>query len=1290
MIGQALYLNLCDPGLTDFKLEIERKCAHLLDPAVYNYSDMYLGEDGAIYLPFRHKENGVHSLLRYFKPDKRSSATDGSGVLDMSLDPEKPVWVDVIGSGANTEKYAVGIIGNDGAKFSSYASEKRSVTNEAFKPREQFSLSRIRKIAAESGVVCSLTDLSAPAGDIPRSEYARIISVNGFLTGAIARIITSSKKDGSLRFIYGSTYRVYDFAMENDPDVMDWLDKAVEAFDEKIDDIIQVDNVEDLLVELSEEHMRKHPIPDIADVYTLSKMLGERFANRPKNSVIVRAADPYGIGGHQSKDRISTLIKERLAGQKSAITGAGMNYIHYRDLFDMLERLIGEKRKGNSVIDLVGGETVSAERLRDLLYEHIPDSLGRIDIAGDKRKVAETDTAASRMLLGREYTPFEEGLSSYVRAFREDLKSQKIIRLPGTVVREFNTGGSAAEVYLIKKPDGSMSIVKCATIEGVDSNGMEKLKGEYEQFEYIRSRVPAAVRDRWAGTLAFKDYRSSGFNMTYMEMPLYDKAESLADFLLRPDRNMDRFSRILNSVLGMLFDNVYYEDITRAPEDSIERLYLGRVERRVKVLNDKDGFLKELTDAEFLTINGVRYHNVLPMIRTIRRNRELYESLKPAILSLSPHGDLLINNVLLLNPDDKDEDDYVICDVRGEGTKTWDPLYDLAKTKHSLNGHNFIRRNLFTLGIDRSEMSFDLNFDQSHPAWRKYSLANNEFLDMLDDHPGFQRMKDLSPHWREQLLFDEAMHFVADSACRLVDYTERDQAIAAYLVGVVLLNNFLQQQGAVDDVSLCGKAGEWQVSSYLKDLPVILDGKPLLVPYSGIARVAGDLVSGSALRKEAGAVDTYLINRGREGVFLAGWDGYFKSLGAEERGSLASAVNAMEAGAEKDAYLKLITDGCGGLTAEQKIILCGHSNGQSPLTAKYIGWIIESGSEGVGTSLYQAAESLVRYQADMLAEEISLVYEGNVGPDAIVTPETARGTRVVAVGGRMTQGDMGAIFFKELNAELENVSPGLFRVIPVSADSADMGIAGAGALATPEVLERAYGKAKTAGRGKPRFIVSVDVGGTKVAIAGQVIDSDNKVTGELVGKQEHNIDFRAGPKEYYRRIARSIEDLRLSLENKGYEALDVVEVGHLGHRSPDGTVIPGTISSFGKDGLFEGIDPAVMVRKALRSRGIDAEVEWHNDALAQGREALRRAIEGSGLSESLKGERIVYFGLGTGLGSMFLNVGIDGKMESSFPAEIHSDDRILKYDLNGDPEVLDADKMPSGLFEFGGIGLDLG
>ncbi|MFA6321841.1 MAG: hypothetical protein WCY36_08320, partial [Candidatus Omnitrophota bacterium] len=685
-IAQALYLDLADPDLTDFKLEIDKKCSHLLDAGIYGYMEMYMGEDGAIYLPFKNKKKGTETLLRYYKPGKGTSTARTLGAVSVSLDDKKPVWVETIGSGSKTEAHAIGVTGNAGGMFSSYLTAKRRVVNDAAGQNDQFSLSKVRRVIVESSVVCYLGDLASPVDRPQRSEYARILSSNGFFTGAIAKLIAASKKDATVRFIYGSTYRVYDPVMENDPEVVSWLDKAVEEFDGKIDAIIRYENAEDVLLELSEEHLRRYPIPDTADVYTLAKMLGERFTNRLKNPVIVRMADPYGIGNYQSKDRISTLIKERLAGQKSSIPGSDARFIHYKDLFEALERIVSEGGKGKSVVDLVSDEAVSAGRLKELLNEYIPESLGTTEIVPEGRYLVEKDGVQARMLLGRDFTPFAEGLSAYVRSYREDLRKQKIARLPGTIVKEFNTGGSAAEVFLVKRPDGQLSIVKCATIEGVDSNGMEKLKGEYEQFEFIRSRVPAAVRGRWAETLAFKDFRPFGFNMTYMEMPVYDKAESLADFLLRPDRNMDRFSRILNSVLGMLFENVYYEDLTPAPEDSIEKFYLSRVERRVKVLNEKDAFLKKLTESEFLTINGVRYHNVLPMIRMIRANRPLYDSLKPVSLTLSPHGDLLINNVLLLSPDDAVNDDYVICDVRGEGTKLWDPLYDLAKTKHSLNG----------------------------------------------------------------------------------------------------------------------------------------------------------------------------------------------------------------------------------------------------------------------------------------------------------------------------------------------------------------------------------------------------------------------------------------------------------------------------------------------------------------------------------------------------------------------------------------------------------------------------
>ncbi|MDD5634518.1 MAG: carbamoyltransferase C-terminal domain-containing protein, partial [Candidatus Omnitrophica bacterium] len=306
-----------------------------------------------------------------------------------------------------------------------------------------------------------------------------------------------------------------------------------------------------------------------------------------------------------------------------------------------------------------------------------------------------------------------------------------------------------------------------------------------------------------------------------LEIPIYDKAESLADFLLRSDHNMKKFYRVLRSAMRMLLKDVYYKDVTSAPEGAIEKFYLTRTERRVKVLRENDAFLKKMTEEEHLVINGKKYLNILPLIKAIREDRALYESLKPTFLSLSPHGDLLINNFLLLDPDDPNNDDYIICDVRGEGTKQWEPIYDLAKMKHSFEGHNFIRRNLFKLKVDREKISFDLKFDQSHPAWGKYYVSNLQFADFLESLPEFDRMKKLSPNWKNQLLFAEAIHFVADSACRCVDYKERDQAITAYLLGVMLLNNFVRDAQGRHDLPADSEAGEWQIADVMlpEDLP---------------------------------------------------------------------------------------------------------------------------------------------------------------------------------------------------------------------------------------------------------------------------------------------------------------------------------------------------------------------------------------------------------------------------------------------------------------------------------------
>ena len=443
-------------------------------------------------------------------------------------------------------------------------------------------------------------------------------------------------------------------------------------------------------------------------------------------------------------------------------------------------------------------------------------------------------------------------------------------------------------------------------------------------------------------------------------------------------------------------------------------------------------------------------------------------------------------------------------------------------------------------------------------------------------------------------------------------------------------------------------------------IPVSMDGSSVRIPYPvKYVRMTGDLVSGRAMRKQAGAVDSFLMAQDGEPLFLPLYDKYWRSLDPREKRVIEDSLEELADSPDRRLFLKLIDQGSSSLSRQEKMRLVRFGNPHSPLTARFLSWVIEN--ELRPSPARRVAVDIVKYEALSLAVQIKFVNRGEISNKAIVSADFVKGVSDILIGGPLMQGNMGQIFLRTLRLELRRgfSSRPNFQVMPVREKSGRLGLAGAGVLIPEKMLLEEVEKTRRKSPEKVPVVIVLDVGGTKLGIAAQVIGKNNRVTSRLIRVREYLIDSSADPVQYYCRVAQIISETRQGLIDSGFALVDIIALGHPGGKMSDGTTAPGSVSNMGDGYNFEGIDPAAMIIAAVGRLGIKTKAAWNNDALVQGAQAYRSVRRGT--AGCLRNKKLLYLGMGTGLGAAFFEIDGHGNIGVYSAAEIHPENRILPY-----------------------------
>ncbi|MFH1847144.1 MAG: NAD(P)-dependent oxidoreductase [Candidatus Omnitrophota bacterium] len=402
-------------------------------------SHEYIGEDkkevpGIMFA----QDVSQNNFVTYKKEDKKNKETEKPVQTKGSVKKEDSV---AFQKTSGTKKIAItGISGELGRSFSRLLFERGHILtalirdNSQYKLRDIFNDDEIEKVKIEQGDLFSIDKLKTMilennvfyhfAGIVGREvdkPDEEILATNSFLIGIIDKLMKESKREDRVRFIHASTYVVENIS--NREDVKLWIENAVNEFDKFIKDKKIEGNIRDELVAFSSKFLKKFQIPKGINTYTISKLLGETFAFRMKNSVNCRLGNVYGPGCDRH-NRVHKMILNRSRGGKNKIPVESRDYIYIGDVAKVLA-LLADELNPPVGFNLVTGKLVPLEEVISEFKRLTPLDEGNFISTGPRKEAPLLNNEFAKQLLGRDFVHFSDGLLSTLNFYKNEYELQR-------------------------------------------------------------------------------------------------------------------------------------------------------------------------------------------------------------------------------------------------------------------------------------------------------------------------------------------------------------------------------------------------------------------------------------------------------------------------------------------------------------------------------------------------------------------------------------------------------------------------------------------------------------------------------------------------------------------------------------------------------------------------------------------------------------------------------------------------------------------------------------------------
>lgn len=355
--------------------------------------------------------------------------------------------------------------------------------------------------------------------------------------------------------------------------------------------------------------------------------------------------------------------------------------------------------------------------------------------------------------------------------------NQKILdESEGAKIVKVMTGGGVGSSFVLEYGNGEKSVVKSSTSDGIN-NGRRKLLREAEQIRYLRRKYPELQKLLPEILRTWKGKRWAAVEYPYYKGETFTQSLQFAD-----SQGLMLHKKILSDLVNFLIE-LYISSYRKATNNSFGLKNLARASFRVRYLNWKNDNIRKVINSKRLKINGKEYTNPSEILKKIRDDERLLRKLSPSYLGDCVHGDINLTNVLI-----KDGKAYKLLDFRGSRQK-WDLIYDLAKMLFT-SGYELIRSDKITSSIGPNGNLLLKYVGKDVEILRKWEYLLFPFESFIENSQLYNEFEKYNPSWRSRLRMNFAIHYLADSACRLVAGSEDTQPLASYLLGTVYLNRF--------------------------------------------------------------------------------------------------------------------------------------------------------------------------------------------------------------------------------------------------------------------------------------------------------------------------------------------------------------------------------------------------------------------------------------------------------------------------------------------------------------------
>lgn len=350
-----------------------------------------------------------------------------------------------------------------------------------------------------------------------------------------------------------------------------------------------------------------------------------------------------------------------------------------------------------------------------------------------------------------------------------------------TIINTFS-GGSVAGTFLIKNKNSTKTVIKFSNSDGIN-NGRRKLIREANQNNYLRNKYPNELSELLPKILRIWNNKL----FSAIEYEYIDKSYTFAENIRNGNWDLIKLKNRLTELLITVF-NLYEINNKKKKNNFFVEKNLNRANFRINYVNRKNDKLKKILNSENIVINNKNFKNPQKIIQSIKENKKLLKKLETHFLSDCIHGDLNLKNVLT-----DSENRFKLLDLRGS-VQPWDLFYDLGKI-------------IFTIGFDPI-CNFELKPKiQSNNNILLYCSNNKTIInwsnvaliveDFLSNSPDFLLLRQREKNWKLKLRITFAIHFLADSACRLVTGSKTIQPLSSYILGTIYLNRVINDRNVL-------------------------------------------------------------------------------------------------------------------------------------------------------------------------------------------------------------------------------------------------------------------------------------------------------------------------------------------------------------------------------------------------------------------------------------------------------------------------------------------------------------